>query len=379
LIENHEKPNLDVGILGGGSTSAVGRAHVSAIRLLGNVGISAGCFSLDPSKNLSSAKAYGVNPDRVYSNIDSLIKAEKNRISAIVVLTPTQNHFQDVRKILENGINVICEKSISSSVREAETLVDAANKYKVKLFVTFNYTGYPMLREIREVVKQGTLGEIHTVNAIMPQEGFAKRGLDDQPIFPQNWRLTDSDIPTISLDLGVHLVNLLTFTTNLEIVELIAVQNKRGNFNVYDDVHVISKLNNSGVCNIWYTKAALGNRNGLSIQLYGKEGSIVWVQESPEQYVLTDKYGNQNLVNRGTQGLRVANSERYLRFKPGHPSGFIEAFANYYEDIFTELSGATDSGAPYCFTGIEALNGLKVMDAISSSSRQNKWVAIEVK
>ena len=371
--------DYEVAILGGGSTSAVGRAHVAAINLLGKIQIAAGCFSTDKAKNLTSAKAYGINIKRVYPDLNSLIDAERGTISTIIVLTPTQNHFEDVKKILENGFHVICEKSMCTSVAEAKILVSLAQRNNLKLFVTFNYTGYPMVREIREMVTRGILGKIHTVNAVMPQEGFIKTTLDDQPIRPQNWRLVDSHIPTVSLDLGVHLANLVTFTTNLGFEQLIGVQNKRGNFDVFDDVHVISKLSNSAICNLWYTKAALGNRNGLAIELYGEQGSIMWVQEFPEEFMFTDKYGNKSFVNRGTQGLTIANSDRYLRFKPGHPSGFIEAFANYYEDIFESLCRFDSSNEQYTFTGVEALQGLLVMEAISNSCSLNKWVAVNAK
>jgi predicted dehydrogenase len=371
--------SIQIAILGGGRTSAVGRAHASAISLLGNVEIAAGCFSTDKSENLLSAKMWRVKNERVYPDLETLISNERGKISTVVVLTPTQNHFEEVLKILRSGMHVICEKSMCSSVNEAEELVSAAYENKVKLFVTFNYTGYPMVREIREMVNQGVLGKIHTVNAIMPQEGFAKKTLENESIKPQDWRLMDLEVPTISLDLGVHLANLVTFMTNLKFEELVAVQNKRGNFDVIDDVHVISKLNNSASCNLWYTKAALGNRNGLSIELYGELGSVTWLQESPEGYIYTDTYGNKNFVNRGTQGLAVANSERYLRFKPGHPSGFIEAFANYYEDIIEELIMVNSNKFSYTFTGVDALDGLLVMEAISKSARLKKWVTLDAK
>jgi predicted dehydrogenase len=367
---------VKVAILGGGSHSAVGRAHISAIRLQGNVKIEAGCFSKDAERNEISGDAYGVSSQRIHPNLETLIEVEKDNISTVIVLTPTQSHFADVKKILEAGLNVICEKSLCGTARDASTLVSIAIANNVKLFVTFNYTGYPMVREIRDWVKKGYLGKIHTINAVMPQEGFLKKTLENQPIVPQDWRLIDSEIPTVSLDLGVHLVNLVTFTTNLEFKELVAVENRRGNFNVVDDVHVISKMNDSAICNLWYSKTSLGKRNGLGIELYGDQGSIAWNQESPEEFVFSDKFGNINIVNRGTQGLSIANSQRYLRFKPGHPSGFIEAFANYYEDVFSEIESQSSLGEEYVFGGSDAFEGLLVMEAISKSSEAGEWTHI---
>jgi predicted dehydrogenase len=376
-LEFGGESTFKVGILGGGSHSAVGRAHISAIRLLGNVQVQAGCFSKDLTRNDISGKAHGVDSERIYPNLERLIEHEQNNIAAIIVLTPTQIHFQDVKKILESGINVICEKSLCVTTKEASILVKIAEENNVKLYVTFNYTGYPMVREIRYKVQKGELGRIHTISAIMPQEGFLKKTFENRPMVPQSWRLIDSDIPTISLDLGVHLANLVTFTTNLEFEEVMAVENMRGNFDVIDDVHVISRMNNSATCNLWYSKTALGKRNGLGIEIYGEEGSIVWSQENPEQFILSNKFGDLNIVNRGTQGLYVANSERYLRFKPGHPSGFIEAFANYYEDVFSEINAQNKQKSEYTFTGVDALKGLCVMEAVSKSSAKHEWTRID--
>jgi predicted dehydrogenase len=369
---------MKVAILGGGSHSAVGRAHVSAIRLLGNVSIEAGCFSKDPQKNQISGESYGVSSGRIHPNLKTLIEAEENNLSTVIVLTPTQSHFGDVKTILEAGLNVICEKSLCGTAKDASTLVSIAEANNVKLFVTFNYTGYPMVREIRDRVQKGNIGRIHTINAVMPQEGFLKKTLENEPIVPQDWRLVDSEIPTVSLDLGVHLVNLVAFTTGLKFRELIAVESKRGNFDVIDDVHVISKMNNSAICNLWYSKTSLGRRNGLGFELYGDQGSIVWNQESPEEFVFSDKFGNINLVNRGTQGLSIANSQRYLRFKPGHPSGFIEAFANYYEDVFSEIESQGEPNQEYVFGGADACEGLLAMEAISKSSAVGEWTQINV-
>ena len=159
---------------------------------------------------------------------------------------------------------------------------------------------------------------------------------------------------------------------------MIAVESKRGNFDVIDDVHVISKMNNSAICNLWYSKTSLGRRNGLGFELYGDQGSIVWNQESPEEFVFSDKFGNINLVNRGTQGLSIANSHRYLRFKPGHPSGFIEAFANYYEDVFSEIESQGGPNQEYVFGGADAREGLLAMEAISKSSAVGEWTQINV-
>lgn len=369
---------LKVAILGGGSHSAVGRAHISAIRLLGNVSIEAGCFSKDPQKNQISGESYGVNSERIHPNLETLIKIEQHNLSTVIVLTPTQSHFRDVKTILEAGLNVICEKSLCGTAKDAATLVAIAEANDVKLFVTFNYTGYPMVREIRDRVQMGHIGRIHTINAVMPQEGFLKKTLENEPIVPQDWRLVDSEIPTVSLDLGVHLVNLVTFTTDLEFKELMAVESKRGNFDVIDDVHVISKMNNSAICSLWYSKTSLGRRNGLGIELYGDQGSLIWNQETPEEFVFSDKFGNVNLVNRGTQGLSIANAQRYLRFKPGHPSGFIEAFANYYEDVFSELESQGVQKQEYVFGGVDAFEGLSVMEAISKSSAVGEWTQINV-
>jgi predicted dehydrogenase len=127
---------------------------------------------------------------------------------------------------------------------------------------------------------------------------------------------------------------------------------------------------------LWYSKVSLGHRNGLSIEVYGDKGSISWIQEDSEKLRFTDKFGNNNTIDRGNQNLRIANEFRYNRFKAGHPAGFIEAFANYYEDVFDELSATSPAKSEFIFRGQDSREGLKILEAVSKSSRDKAWVKI---
>ena len=215
----------------------------------------------------------------------------------------------------------------------------------------------------------------------MPHDGFARFGSDGSPLVPQAWRLRDGRVPTISLDLGVHLHMMVRFLTDETPVEVVATSNTYGNFGqVVDNVSCLARYTNNLNCNIWYSKTALGYRNGLKLRLFGEQGAAEWVQENPEYLTLTDHYGTKSVVDRASRDIKVANQGRYARFKVGHPAGFVEAFANYYCDtadaLAAHLAGQSVAGE-YVFGIEDALQGLRVLEAIADSSANRCWATVE--
>jgi predicted dehydrogenase len=368
---------LEIAFLGGGINSAVGRAHRIAIDMDKRYELVAGCFSRDKEINSNTADEYGVDSSRIYSSLDELIKNEKNNIDAICILTPTPNHKNEVIKCIENGIKVICEKALAVSSGEAIEIKEALDKYDGFLAVTYNYTGYPMLRELRAMIKEGKLGKIEQVHVEMPQEGFARLDKDGNPPKPQEWRLCDSKLPTLSLDLGTHTHDITSFLTGEEPIELVAMQNSFGSFRqIVDNSICIANYTNDIVSNIWFSKAALGHRNGLKVRVYGEIGSAQWYQLEPENLYYNDNKGHKIVIDRASVDVNVTNENRYNRFKAGHPSGFIEAFANYYTDIAELLLGNTNNENRYVFGIDDALEGLRMLEAMTESSKNKKWIKI---
>jgi predicted dehydrogenase len=373
----NQKIKLKIAFLGGGINSAVGRAHRIAIDMDNRYELVSGCFSRNSEINIATAEEYNVPLDRVYANLDELIKNEKEKIDAICILTPTPNHKNEVIKCVENNISVICEKALAVSSEEALEIKKTLERFNGFLAVTYNYTGYPMLRELRNMIQIGKLGKIEQVHIEMPQESFAKLDKQGRPQKPQEWRLHDGSLPTISLDLGTHTHDITSFLTGEAPIELVAIQNSFGSFRqVVDNSISIANYTNNIVSNIWFSKAALGHRNGLRVRIYGENGSAEWYQLEPENLYFNDNQGNKLIIDRASLDVSITTQPRYNRFKAGHPSGFIEAFANYYDDIADYLQGHSHNENGFVFGVDNAIEGLKMLEAMTLSHETKKWVNV---
>jgi predicted dehydrogenase len=370
--------HIKLGFLGGAINSAVGSAHYAAIRLINQLEVVAGCFSRHSDLNEKTAVQYGIDTERVYGSLDDLIVAEKGKIDALVILTPTDQHAEQVLKCIKAGIPVICEKALACSSEEALVIQKEVRAKNGFLAVIYNYLGYPMLRELRRYISTNELGKIIHIQIEMPQEGFNRIGADGKAVVPQNWRLHDGHIPTISLDLGVHLHMMVRYLTGETPLQVVATSDSLGNFReVKDNVSGMIQYSNDIICNLWYSKIALGNRNGLTLRLYGEKGSAEWIQEEPEYLHLANRSGKRWTVDRGSLEVTVSNESRYTRFKAGHPAGFIEAFANYYYDIAASLENYKNKKENFmndnCFGVEEAFEGLSLLEAIARSGETRSW------
>ena len=370
----------NVAFLGGGVNSAVGEAHFSSLNLLGNVQIVAGCFSRDSDINKISGIRYNVNLERLYNSLEELIVNEKGKIDLIIILTPSNQHKSQVIKCIENDIPVICEKSLSCDLNEIREIEYHYQKRKNFLAVIYNYLGYPMIRELKSLVQKNNFGKLLHIQIEMPQESFIRVNNDGVPLTPQNWRLKDGEIPTILLDLGVHLHSIIKYVTNLKPVNCVSISTSAGNFSaIKDNISSIIEYENGMICNMWISKVASGNRNGLGIKIFGETGSAEWIQEKPEILLIANNKGKRLILDRGSNDILIANSPRYTRFKAGHPSGFIEALANYYFDIFKSYDDflkSNDSVLTDCYGIKESIEGLFLLKGITDSSNSKKWEKI---
>jgi predicted dehydrogenase len=376
---NHEK--LNVAFVGGAYDSAAGRLHRAAIAIDQRYDLVSGCFSRDIDKNRATGAEYGVEQRRVYSNLDALLQNESNNLAAVIVLTPQDQHGMHVSACLEAGLPVICEKALVTSSSEALKIRKQLIERNGFLAVTYNYTGYPMIRELKHMIASGMLGKIHQVEMEMPQEGFARVAEDGTPIRPQEWRLRDGMIPTVYLDLAVHLHMMARFLLDATPEDLVALSSSNGNFpEIIDSTQCLVRYSGGIHCGVWFSKTALGYRNGLRIRVFGNKGSAKWIQENPEYLFYSDNNGRNFVMDRSYQGIMIANKPRYQRFKAGHPAGFLEAFANYYLDVAEAIfvyrsTGRLDFGS-YVFGVNESIEGLKMLETIALSSRSHKWESV---
>lgn len=366
---------LRIAFIGGALNSAVGYTHFNASRLDGYFRVEAGCFSRNQSQNERTATTYGVSADRTYSNWQNLIREEHGRIDAVVILTPTPTHSEIAIAALEAGYPVICEKALGVSSEQCQIIQNSVSSNNGYLALTYNYSGYPMVRELQRMVAEGRLGTIHQIHVEMPQEGFLRLGAS-----PQDWRLCDYAVPTVSLDLGVHVHHLIHFVTSgARPLRLVGDHNSYGQFKgLIDNVYCNAQYENDIRVIAWWGKTALGCRNGLRIRVYGSEGSAEWYQMEPENLRWADNNGHFFMLDRGSGEALIAQQQRYNRFKAGHPSGFIEAFANLYTDIALELRSknrwACIDNNRYVYGAEHAYDGLLFLERISQSSEKQKWI-----
>ncbi|STQ85567.1 Gfo/Idh/MocA family protein [Helicobacter muridarum] len=385
---------LRLAFIGGSVESAVGKTHYIATKMDREFSLRAACFSTNEDINAISAKAFSDDAQtlRLYYNYKDLLQSEKGNIDAICVLTPTPIHKEMVIESLLQGYAVICEKTLALSLSEALEIMAILKQTNGFLAVIYNYTGYPMLRELKSRIKANHLGRIHSIHIEMPQEGFIKCDDYGNAIKPQDWRLKDSYIPIVSLDLGIHCQNIISFLTDSIPLECIALSASYGNFaNVIDDVNILARYQSTIYSdihvNMWFSKSALGFRNGLQVRIQAENYSAIWLQTNPEILLLSDKRGQKYIVDRASPNCLEANKHRYNRFKAGHPAGFIEAFANYYSDIASELRAyiqsktgdrslnvdssnkdfIRDFDSPYIFGIYESLLGLAFFEGAQKS------------
>ena len=376
MLKHSQK--LKAAILGGGINSAVGLAHLSALNLVDKFNIVSGCFSRNSDLNFESGLKYNIPKEKIYKTLHDMVENEKTNLDVIVILTPTDQHYLQVIYCLEHGIPVICEKALTTSLDDAREIQNIVRQKSGFLKVIYNYVGYPMLRELKKQIEIGKLGKINQVQIEMPQEGFL-RMIDGKPLKPQDWRLKDNKVSTLSLDLGVHLHMIVKYITGEIPLRAVSISSSFGNFkDVLDNSISLIEYSNDVVCNMWFSKVSLGNRNGLKLRVYGTKGGAEWYQEESEILKMANSEGHRWIMDRGSNDILVSNSQRYTRFKVGHPAGFIEALANYYEDIEEELQAyirrTPNSSVNESFGINEAFEGMLLLEALADSNISRQWV-----
>jgi predicted dehydrogenase len=365
--------------IGGGPNSAAGYAHFVASRLDGKWDLVAGCFSKNAATNIEASSLYGVEAGRVYADLEALLRHEADRLDAVSILSPTPLHKEMVMKCLEAGVPVICEKALAMTSAEARELGELRERRNGFLAVIYNYSGYPMMRELRAMIRDGVLGEILHFQAEMPQEGFLRTDENGNKPVPQDWRQKDGPVPTIHLDLAVHLHELMYYLTGEKPLEVVADQASRGWFPVVDNVTCLARYTHQVQGQLWFSKCALGHRNGLRLRIYGSKASAEWYQLNPEEIVLSFADGRRQIFDRAS-AAKVASLPRYNRFKAGHPAGFNEALANLYVDIHAALGRYKATGkqeSDEVFGADLAVEGLEFLEAMVRSCANRGWESVE--
>jgi predicted dehydrogenase len=360
--------------IGGGIYSIAGYPHFIASQMDKRFEVVAGAFSSDKKTNLDTASRWKVS--RLYDDWKELIKNEKMQVDAVVVLVPTPLHHEIIVELLKQNIPIICEKPLVSSEEEIANIENIYNENEHFLVITNNYSGYPMIRELQQKIKNNELGRILNIRLKMPQESFLRPPKSVR--YPQKWRLKDGFIPMISLDLGTHLHHLAYFLLQEEPLSVMATYDSQSKYNVVDNVNMFLEYKNGMKGNMWLSKTALGNRNGLHVEVYGEKASAVWHQETPEVLEFSYSTGQKTIIDRGSD-VEMTPNTLYNRMTPGHPAGFIESFANLYNDIANSLDAFKENKLytnNYIYSFEHAKNSIKLLHNASISNKSKEWITL---
>jgi predicted dehydrogenase len=369
---------LRLGMVGGGQGAFIGGVHRIAARLDDRYELAAGAFSSDPARARASAEALHVAPDRAYDSYLAMAKAEAardDRIDVVSVVTPNDSHHAICRAFLDAGIAVICDKPITTSVEDALDLVRAVRQSGLLFAVTHNYTGYPMVRQARDMIAAGDLGAIRVVQVEYPQEWLTTR-IEETGQKQAAWRTDPARSgPAGSVgDIGTHAHNLACFVTGLTLSEVAADLSTFVSGRALDDnAHMLLRFEGGARGMLWCSQVAPGNENGLRLRVYGERGGLEWAQEHPNQLRYAPHGEAPRILARGTGGLGPA-AARATRIPSGHPEGYLEAFAQIYTDIaellWAQREGRVPDPLATLVPGVEeGARGVKFIEAALQSSR----------
>ena len=370
---------LTYAMVGGARGSFIGPIHRMAVRMDDLADLVAGCFSRDAKTNSASAEKFGVAADRIYADWKKLVAAERGRIDFLVICTTNETHYAIAKAALEAGMDVFCEKPLSLTVREAETLGRLAAKKHLVLGIPFTYTGYPMVKLARDLVRRGELGKVDKVVLEYVQGSFRKvdfgKPLDKHNAWKMNPRISGPSC--VVADIGVHAFTLIEYVTGLEVKTLLADLSSFAPGNrLDDDASILMRLSGSAKASLVTSKIATGEENGVRLRVYGDRASLFWDQETPN--VLSVKYPlkPEMVFRRNAPYVETLSSaaRRTSRFPAGHPEGFVEALANIYDEFVAAVITRKTRDFPGARAGIRSMRFVEA--ALSSAKSGNKWTKI---
>ena len=359
-------------MVGGAKGSFIGPIHRMAVRLDNLGDLVAGCFSRDAKTNAGSGEKFGLKPDRVYADWRKLIAAEAGRIDFLVICTTNETHYAIAKAALEAGIDVFCEKPLSLSVKEADALGRIAKRKRLILGVPFTYTGYPMIKLARDLVRKGELGPIDKIVLEYQQGSFR------QPDRRNGWKMNPkiAGPSCVVADIGVHAFTLIEYVTGLEVKTVLADLSSFASGGLDDDASILMRLSEGAKASLVTSKIATGEENGVRLRVYGNRASLHWDQEAPNY--LHVKYPTKpEMIYKRRAPYVVdlsAAANRASRFPAGHHEGFVEALGNIYD----EFVAAVISRKPRDFPGArEGIRSMRFIEAsLKSSKRGNRWVKV---
>jgi len=364
---------LKLGMVGGGQGAFIGAVHRIAARIDGRFDLVAGALSSDPARAAASAAELGI--ERSYDSYDAMAVAEAARddgIDAVAIVTPNHMHAGPAIAFLNAGIHVICDKPLAATAEDAAAIQAAVAISKARFFLTHNYTGYPLIRQAREMVANGDLGNIRIIQAEYAQDWLTEAS--DPSNKQADWRTDPARAGAGCIgDIGTHAFNIATFVTGMVPNELSAeLSSFVSGRQVDDNAFIRTRYANGARGTIWSSQVAVGCENGLKLRIYGDKGGIEWGQENPNQMTFARFGEPKQIITRGGAGLG-SGAGRWTRIPPGHPEGYLEGFANLYNDIADIISGKNDNGlVPDVSAGLDGM--WFIASCLESARADGAWV-----
>ncbi len=375
-----------MGMVGGGSGALIGAVHRRAALMDGEIEFAAGALSSTREKALASGRDLGLPDERNYASWQEMLQSElglpeEERIDFVSVVTPNHLHFPVAHAFAEAGFNVVLDKPMVHTSEQAQQLVDVVEKTSVVFAVTYNYSGYPMVKQARYMVQEGQLGEIRKV-IVEYNQGWLATRLEDSGTKQAEWR-TDparSGIAGAVGDIGSHAENLVSTITGLEVSEICAdlttfVEGRR----LDDDANLLLRYTGGAKGVLIASQISAGEENDLRIRVYGTEGGLEWRQEEPNHLISKPMGAPAQVLKRGNDYL-CEEAKKASRLPPGHPEAFIEAFANVYMSVVAAIRARQEQvepdELPQNFPSVyDGARGVHFIEKTVESSRSDeKWL-----
>ena len=382
---------LKMGIVGGGPGAFIGDVHRRAALLDGGVELVAGAFSADKKKATEKGRLLLLDPSRVYASLDAMVEHELTlpqgeRVDFVTVATPNHLHFPMARRLLRAGFHVVCDKPMTHAVKEARALKREVDKSGNIFAVTYNYTGYPMVKLSRDLVRNGYLGDVRKVVLEYPQ-GWLATPLEREGMKQAVWRTdpVQSGAAGCIGDIGSHGAHLLEYVLGQRITDVSADLTTFVTGRVLDDDGSVLLRFVAGARGVLLTsQVSVGEENGLTFRVYGDQRGVRWSQARPDQLQVAALDGPEETWSRGSDYVALASpaAARATRLPPGHPEGFIESFANVYHNVCDAICARiqeTDPGSLVLDypTVDDGLRGMLFIESVVKSTRsRQKWTRV---
>ncbi len=382
---------LRMALVGGGQGSFIGRVHSIAACLDNRATLVAGALSSDPARAKASAPAYDIAPERAYSSYEELIDAEtklpdKQRVDFLSVTTPNHTHYEIAKAAVEAGLNVVCDKPMTFDLKQAEDLATAVDKSGVVFAVTHNYTGYPLVRQAREMILSGELGEIQAVRAFYIQ-GWLRSKLEASDQKQAAWRTDPSKSGAAGCfgDIATHAYNLARYITGL-VPEQISCHLKTfvEGRKLDDYGTAIIRYENGGLGTVTASQISHGRENDLWIEVDGTKGALEWHQEEPNKMLVRQNGQPHRIYTRDPNAPFMNDSGKgACRLPSGHPEAFFEAFANIYASAYDAMVLRAEGKAferkdtiyPNIHDGVEGM--YFIQQCVASSQQGGQWLPMK--